>query len=51
MYEQYYYTMMTTAELENVVNNPHQYLEGYVKRCSQELDRRVEEEIDFLRLW
>lgn len=50
MYEQYYYSEMTTDELLRVVNNPNDFLDGYVKRCSQELDRRKEEEIDFITL-
>ena len=50
MYEQFYYSEMTTDELQRVVDNPNDYLEGYVKRCSQELDRRTEEEIEFIML-
>jgi hypothetical protein len=42
MYEQLFYQSYTIMELERIVNDPTQ-LDGYRKRCEQELSRRNEE--------
>ncbi len=49
MYENYYYQMMTTQELEMVVYDTSQ-LDGYRKRCEQELIKRYQEEQEFTQL-
>jgi len=49
MYENYFYQMMTTQELEMVVYDDT-HLDGYRKRCEQELIKRYQEEQEYTEL-
>jgi len=48
-YEELYYRSMTDQELQRVINT-HEFLDGYVDRCQQELDRRQQEQNEITRL-
>ena len=48
-YEELYYRSMTDQELQRVINT-HQFLDGYVDRCQQELNRRKEQQTEITRL-
>ena len=48
-YEELYYRLMTDYELQRVINT-HQFLDGYIYRCKQELNRRKEEQNEITRL-
>lgn len=48
-YEELYYRSMTDHELQRVINT-HQFLDGYVDRCQQELNRRKEEQNEITSL-
>lgn len=49
MYEQLFYQSYTIQELERVVNDPTQ-LDGYRRRCEQELNNRKEQQQEITRL-
>ena len=49
MYEQLFYQSYTIQELEGVVNDPTQ-LNGYRRRCEQELNNRNEQEQEITEL-
>ena len=48
-YEELYYRSMTDQELQKVINT-HQFLDGYVDICQEELNRRKEEQNEITRL-
>lgn len=49
MYEELFYQSYTIQELERVVNDPRQ-LNGYRRRCEQELNKRNEQQQEITRL-
>jgi len=49
MYEQLFYQSYTITELERIVNDPTQ-LDGYRRRCEQELNNRKEQQQEITRL-
>lgn len=49
MYEELFYQSYTIQELERVVNDPTQ-LNGYCRRCEQELNKRNEQQQEITRL-
>ena len=49
MYEELFYQSYTIQELERVVNDSTQ-LDGYRKRCAQELNKRNEQQEEITRL-
>jgi hypothetical protein len=49
MYEELFYQSYTIQELERIVNDPAQ-LDGYRKRCKQELNKRNEQQQEITRL-
>ena len=49
MYEELFYQSYTIQELERVVNDPTQ-LNGYRKRCEQELNKRNEQQQEITKL-
>ena len=48
-YEELYYRSMTDQELQRVINT-HEFLDGYVDMCQQELNRRKEQQTEITRL-
>ncbi len=49
MYEELFYQSYTIQELERVVNDPTQ-LNGYRRRCEQELNKRNEQQQEITKL-
>ncbi len=47
-YEELYYRSMKDHELQKAIETS--YLDGYIKRCQQELDRRQQEQNEITRL-
>jgi len=49
MNDNWYYSLMTTEELTLVVNDSS-HLNGYRNRCKEELIKREQEQIEFIKL-